>query len=62
MYYEDTAAVIFVIDSADESQYLTSKAEFFNLLVANDLQHTPILIFANKQDMPSARTEQEIIE
>ena len=36
-YYQNTSAIIYVIDSADESQLLTSKVEFFNLLVNTDL-------------------------
>ena len=47
-YYQNTHAIIYVVDSADDSQLLTSKIEFFNLLVNNDLKDASILILANK--------------
>ena len=41
---------------------MTSKIEFFNLLVNNDLKDASILIFANKQDLPTAKSAAEITE
>ena len=41
---------------------MTSKAEFFNLLVNNELQNAAILILANKQDLPTAKDASEITE
>lgn len=61
-YYQNTHAVIFVVDSADDSQMMTSKAEFFNLLVNNDLSDCSILIFANKQDLPMAKNQAELTD
>jgi ADP-ribosylation factor-like protein 5B len=54
-YYENAEAVIYVIDCADDSQITLSKMEFFNLLIHNDLKEAPILIYANKIDLPSAK-------
>ena len=61
-YYANTHAVIFVIDSADESQIQTSKAEFLTMLVHNDLKDAVLLIFANKCDMPTAKDPGELAE
>jgi ADP-ribosylation factor-like protein 5B len=61
-YYQDTSAVIFVIDSADDSQVQTSKAEFLTMLVHNELKDAVLLIFANKADMPTARDPGELTE
>jgi len=41
---------------------MTSKLEFFNLLVNNDLKDASILIFANKQDLPTSKSAAEITE
>lgn len=41
---------------------MTSKIEFFNLLVNNDLRDACILILANKQDLPTAKDAAEITE
>ena len=61
-YYQNTEAVIYVIDSADDSQTVVSKMEFFNLLIHNDLKDAAILIFANKKDLPTAKDAGEIAE
>ena len=54
-YYSNTEAVIYVIDSADESLTMLSKMELFNLLIHNDLKDASILIYANKKDLPTSR-------
>ena len=41
---------------------MTSKLEFFNLMVNNDLQNAAILILANKQDLPTAKNPAELTE
>jgi ADP-ribosylation factor-like protein 5B len=61
-YYANTNAVIYVIDSADDSNIKASKHEFFSMLMHNDLKDASILIFANKADLPSARDVGEVTE
>lgn len=61
-YYANTHAVIFVIDSADDSQIQTAKAEFLTMLVHNELKDAVLLIFANKADMPTARDPDDLTE
>jgi len=41
---------------------MNSKVEFFNLLVNNDLANASILILANKQDLPTAKSPAELTE
>ena len=61
-YYQNTNAVIYVIDAADDSMAKASKTEFFSMLVHNELRDASILIFANKADLPTARDAGEITE
>jgi len=61
-YYQNTNAVIYVIDAADDSMAKASKTEFFSMLVHNELRDASILIFANKADLPSAKDAGEITE
>ena len=61
-YYQSTDAIIYVIDSADDSLIHDSKAEFANMMNNNELKDAVILIFANKSDMPNARNVQELTE
>ena len=51
-----------MVDAADETQLLDSKAEFFNLMVNTDLKDASILILANKQDLPTAKSAAEITQ
>ena len=61
-YYERTDALIWVVDSADTGRMLDCKAELQNLLKEEKLAGAALLIFANKQDLPSALAPEEITE
>ena len=61
-YTQSTHAVIFVIDSADKKNNLLTKAEFYNLLVDSNQKDASFLVFANKQDLPDAMSEEDIIK
>jgi len=61
-YFSSTSAVIFVVDSSDSASSLLAKMELFNLLLHPDLRGIPVLVLANKQDLPTARTFAAISE
>mmetsp|Transcript_84120 Transcript_84120/g.171475 ORF Transcript_84120/g.171475 Transcript_84120/m.171475 type:complete len:187 (-) Transcript_84120:162-722(-) len=62
-YYENTDALIYVIDSADERRLGTEAAEeLASLLEEDKLAGVPTLIFANKQDLLNAKSATEIAE
>ncbi|KAK6254867.1 hypothetical protein SCA6_016172 [Theobroma cacao] len=61
-YYRGTHAVIVVIDSTDRARITIMKDELFRLLGHEDLQHSVILVFANKQDLKDAMTPAEITD
>lgn len=61
-YFQDTKGVIFVVDSTDVQRMCEARAEFFRVLSADELQEAPILVLANKQDLPRALSEEDIIE
>lgn len=61
-YYEKTDGLIWVIDSADLARLHDCKAELHNLLKEERLFGATLLILANKQDIPSALTLQQILE
>ena len=59
-YYQNTQAVIFVVDSADKSKMANAKSELFKLLDESSLSVCPILIYCNKQDLPNALNLEQI--
>ncbi len=62
VYYMNTDAIVFVIDSHDDEFFQESKSEFYKLLNNTNLRNAIILIFANKQDLPGAKTIEKLIE
>ena len=61
-YYQDTNAVVFVIDSADRERLDIAKQELDLMLQEEELRGAPVLIMANKQDLPNAMNELEIAQ
>ncbi|KAH7921293.1 ADP-ribosylation factor [Leucogyrophana mollusca] len=61
-YYKDTHGVIFVIDSGDRSRISIAREELQQLLRENRLRDTPLLVLANKQDLPYAMTRAEVTD
>jgi len=63
-YYQNTDALIFVIDSADrEPERIDSaREELHNLLNEDELRDAALLVFANKQDLSKAMNATEITE
>jgi len=61
-YYDQTEAVIWVIDSSDRSRLKEAKDELDKVLSEERLQRTPLLVYANKQDQPGAMTVAEVIQ
>uniref|UniRef100_A0AC35UGB5 ADP-ribosylation factor n=1 Tax=Rhabditophanes sp. KR3021 TaxID=114890 RepID=A0AC35UGB5_9BILA len=61
-YYQDTQALIFVIDSNDRDRIEESRDELQRMLSEGDLRDSILLIFANKQDLPNAMSASEITD
>jgi small GTP-binding protein len=62
VYYVNTDAVIYVIDSKNDENFEISKSEFYKVLANKNLKNSVILIFANKQDLPGAKNINKIVE
>ncbi|CDJ37606.1 ADP-ribosylation factor domain-containing protein, putative [Eimeria tenella] len=61
-YFECTDGLIWVVDSADRDRMKTCKEELHRLLKEERLAGVPVLILANKQDVPSALSPEGIKE
>lgn len=60
-YYDNTDALVYVIDSADRARLEEVNTELSRLLVEEDkLAGVPLLVFANKQDLLSALPASDI--
>ena len=59
-YFQNSAAVIFVIDSSDIARMNEAGHEMHRLLEEDGLKDAILLIFANKQDLPNAMSPSEL--
>ncbi|EPB78574.1 ADP-ribosylation factor family protein [Ancylostoma ceylanicum] len=53
-YFEQTDALIWVVDSGDQERLLACREELRSLLGEERLSGATLLVLANKQDLPSA--------
>ncbi|KAH3697984.1 ADP-ribosylation factor-related protein 1-like [Dreissena polymorpha] len=55
-YYAESHAVIYVVDSSDKERIDESKDAFDKMIVNDSLKDVPLLLLANKQDLPEVVT------
>merc|ERR1711966_586956 len=60
-YFENTDALVYVVDSADRRRLEEAGQELADLLEEDKLTGIPVLVFANKQDFISAVPQEEIV-
>lgn len=60
-YYENTDGLIFVIDAADDTRLKEAADELNKLHRETSLRNVPFLVFANKQDLPNAKSVEQIL-
>lgn len=60
-YMAGSMGVIFVVDSADGERFDEAREELWKYILSNkQVSNIPILVLANKQDLPTARTAGEV--
>jgi len=59
-YYQDTDAIIYVIDSADPDRLSISKEELVSMMEEEELRNAVLLVLANKQDLVGALSPEQI--
>ena len=53
-YYENSAGLIFVVDSNDQARIKQARTELQKLISQDELKGAKVLVLANKQDLPNA--------
>uniref|UniRef100_A0A670J7K4 ADP-ribosylation factor-like protein 14 n=1 Tax=Podarcis muralis TaxID=64176 RepID=A0A670J7K4_PODMU len=61
-YHPNSDGLVFVVDSADSTRFEEAKSELEALLETKDLQDVPVVLLANKQDLPGAWAPLEVAE
>lgn len=61
-YSKGARGIIFVVDASDRERVDQARYELSGVLTEEELKDTPLLILANKQDLPDAMSEAEIAD
>merc|ERR1711962_488813 len=61
-YFDNTDVLIYVIDSSDSKRFDETEQELQELLCEEKLSGTPILVYANKQDLIGSATAAKVAE
>ena len=59
-YFDGSQGLIYVVDSADEGRFAEARNELQCILLADETAGVPLLLLANKQDEPGARSPAEV--
>ncbi|ODN05948.1 ADP-ribosylation factor-like protein 4C [Orchesella cincta] len=59
-YTRHTDGIIFVLDSVDEERFEEAKVELIRTVKSHDNLGVPLLLLANKQDLPGSKEPHEI--
>ena len=49
----DYLGLIYVVDSSDRERIAESREELFGILQSDEMARVPVVVVANKQDLPS---------
>lgn len=61
-YYAEAHAIIWVLDSTDAERFTDAREELEAVMASKLLTGKPLLLFVNKQDLPTARGPEELEE
>jgi len=61
-YYQGSKAVIYVVDSNDASRLSEAADELHKMMREDALKDAILLVYANKQDLPNAKSPSEVGE
>ncbi|XP_032048821.1 ADP-ribosylation factor-like protein 14 [Aythya fuligula] len=59
-FLENTEGILYVVDSSDKQRLEESKKEFELILKNESIKNVPVVVLANKQDLPGALNAEEI--
>ncbi|KAJ7313679.1 hypothetical protein JRQ81_005285 [Phrynocephalus forsythii] len=61
-YYTNTDGIVFMVDSVDCERFEEARLELEGLLEVREMDGVPLLLLANKQDLPGAWPPMEVAE
>uniref|UniRef100_A0A8C6FWK0 ADP-ribosylation factor-like protein 14 n=1 Tax=Moschus moschiferus TaxID=68415 RepID=A0A8C6FWK0_MOSMO len=60
LYCENTDGLVYVVDSTDTQRLADSRKEFEHILKNEYIKNVPVVLLANKQDVPGALSAEDV--
>ena len=61
-YFHNTEGLVYVVDSADKERFLEAKDELYWILDSEEMKGVPVMVLANKQDLPTSQKTAEVAQ
>jgi small GTP-binding protein len=61
-YFDKTDGLLFVVDSSDQERLKEARDELFGIITNENMLSVPVVIIANKSDLPTAVKPSELIQ
>ncbi|XP_012935259.1 ADP-ribosylation factor [Aplysia californica] len=61
-YFANTQGLLFIVDSADTARMSEAREELFGIIKSPEMYRVPVVVVANKQDLPGALTTSQIAD
>ncbi|KAL3873473.1 hypothetical protein ACJMK2_036586 [Sinanodonta woodiana] len=61
-YFQNVDGLIYVVDSNDKERITESRNELFGICDTDEMRGVPVVVLANKQDLPGAMSVSEVID
>ena len=62
-YYQGTDGIVFVVDCNEDGYMMeASRDEFLRFINESEIKELPVLLLCNKQDLPNAKSPQQIVD
>ena len=61
-YFQGCEGLVFIVDSVDATRFSEAQDELAWILNADEMTGVPLIVLANKQDLPNARSPSEVAE
>ncbi|OWF52170.1 ADP-ribosylation factor-like [Mizuhopecten yessoensis] len=62
VYFQNTEGLIYVVDSNDRERINEARDELSNILDDDEMRGVPVVVLANKQDLPYAMNTSEVAD
>ncbi|XP_052105352.1 ADP-ribosylation factor-like [Mytilus californianus] len=61
-YFQNTEGLLYIIDSNDRERMAEAREELYGILQNDEMRNVPLVVVANKQDLPNALSPSQVAE